>query len=87
MFTSYHIVEDIQNGSPAPTCALKWLPCGEWFGIPEEETLIYPFLKIGCSTTITTCLNPQDQLIEMHPDMNVVRLIPETVTFKTASLL
>ena len=87
MFPTCQIIEDGRNGAPAPTVVLKWLPCGEWFGIPGEQVLNYPFLKIFCSTKISTCLDPHDQIIEIDPEQEVVRLIPETVTFKTASLL
>jgi hypothetical protein len=87
MFPSHQILENSQNGAPAPTCTLKWLPCGEWFGIPEEQGLFYPFLKLSCNNLVSVCLNPQDQLIEVSPELEIVRIIPETVTFQTSSLL
>jgi len=87
MFPEQQIIDGNKTGSPIPTFALRWLPCGEWFGIPGEESLIYPFLKISCNSANSVVLSPQDQLLDMDPETDVVRLIPETVVFKPSSLL
>lgn len=87
MFPSHTLIESSSSGVPAPTFALKWLSCGEWFGIPTNVGLMYPFLKISCDTAMSLCINPQSQIVEVHPDTEVVRIIPETVTFQTSSLL